>query len=177
MISSMHFTLVFTALLLINLLLKLWLASRQVRHVARHRNEVPADFASAISLPTHQKAADYTLAKLQLGYWDLALDAVVLLGWTLMGGLTLLDNTLMGLTGPGMLQQLLLVLGFMLISGLLNLPISYYQTFKIEQHFGFNNMTTGLWISDLLKSTLVGVVRLPIVCDVDCAQLHHAFIQ
>lgn len=164
MISSMHFTLVFTALLLINLLLKLWLASRQVRHVARHRNEVPTDFASAISLPTHQKAADYTLAKLQLGYWDLALDAVVLLGWTLMGGLTLLDTALMGLTGPGMLQQLLLVFGFMLISGLLNLPISYYQTFKVEQHFGFNNMTPGLWISDLLKSTLVGVVLgLPLI--------------
>ena len=160
----MNFTLLFAALLLINLLLKLWLANRQIRHVANHREQVPADFADAISLPTHQKAADYTLAKLRLGHWDLALDALVLLGWTLMGGLSLLDGWLLEVVGAGMLQQLLLVAGFMLVSGALNLPVSYYQTFHLEQRFGFNNMTVGLWVSDLLKSTLVGaVLGLPLI--------------
>ena len=160
----MNFTLLFAFFLLINLLLKLWLANRQIRHVATHREQVPADFAESISLPTHQKAADYTLAKLRLGHWDLALDALVLLGWTLLGGLSLLDGWLMTITGPGMLQQLLLVMGFMLITGALNLPVSYYQTFHLEQRFGFNNMTIGLWLSDLLKSTLVGaVLGLPLI--------------
>ena len=160
----MNFTLLFAFLLLVNLLLKLWLANRQIRHVSLHRDQVPADFAESISLPTHQKAADYTLAKLRLGHWDLALDAVVLLGWTLLGGLSLLDTWLIGIVGPGMLEQLLLVTGFMLISGLLNLPVSYYQTFHLEQRFGFNNMTFGLWVSDLFKSTLVGaVLGLPLV--------------
>lgn len=164
MMSPMNFTLLFAFLLLVNLLLKLWLANRQIRHVSLHRDQVPADFAESISLPTHQKAADYTLAKLRLGHWDLALDAVVLLGWTLLGGLSLLDTWLIGLVGPGMLEQLLLVTGFMLISGLLNLPVSYYQTFHLEQRFGFNNMTLGLWVSDLFKSTLVGaVLGLPLV--------------
>ena len=162
--SPMNFTLLFAFLLLVNLLLKLWLANRQIRHVSLHRDQVPADFAESISLPTHQKAADYTLAKLRLGHWDLALDAVVLLGWTLLGGLSLLDTWLIGIVGPGMLEQLLLVTGFMLISGLLNLPVSYYQTFHLEQRFGFNNMTFGLWVSDLFKSTLVGaVLGLPLV--------------
>ena len=164
MMSPLNFTLLFAALLLINVLLKLWLANRQIRHVALHREQVPADFAQTISLPTHQKAADYTLAKLRLGHWDLALDTLVLLGWTLMGGLSLLDNGLIGLVGVGMHQQLLLVSAFMLVSGLLNLPVSYYQTFHLEQQFGFNNMTVGLWISDLVKSTLVGaVLGLPLV--------------
>ena len=164
MMSPMNFTLLFAFFLLINLLLKLWLANRQIRHVATHREQVPTDFAESISLPTHQKAADYTLAKLRLGHWDLALDALVLLGWTLLGGLSLLDSWLMTITGPGMLQQLLLVMGFMLITGALNLPVSYYQTFHLEQRFGFNNMTIGLWLSDLLKSTLVGaVLGLPLI--------------
>ena len=65
MMSPLNFTLLFAALLLVNLLLKLWLANRQIRHVANHRGEVPADFAQSITLPTHQKAADYTLAKSQ----------------------------------------------------------------------------------------------------------------
>ena len=103
------FSLVFAALLLIHLGLKLWLANRQIRHVAQHRHQVPADFASSISLETHQKAADYTLAKLRVGHWDLAIDAAMLLGWTLLGGLGWLDQWLMAWVGPGMLQQLLLI--------------------------------------------------------------------
>ena len=161
---SFSFTLAFAGLLLLNLGLKLWLASRQIRHVATHRSTVPDAFKDAIDLPTHQKAADYTLSKLRLGHWDLAIDALLLLAWTLMGGLALLDAWLTDLLGPGMVQQLALVACFMLISGLINLPVSYVQTFKIEQRFGFNNMTLGLWISDMFKGLLVGaVLGLPLL--------------
>jgi len=162
--TSTSFTLAFAGFLTLNLLLKLWLAHRQIRHVAQHRDAVPTAFKEVISQQAHEKAADYTLAKLRLGHWDLAIDAGMLLVWTLLGGLGALDAWLMDVSGPGMLQQLLLVMGFMLISGLVNLPLSYYQTFKIEQHFGFNNMTVGLWLSDLVKGTALGVVLgLPLV--------------
>lgn len=162
--SSTLFTLAFAGFLTLNLLLKLWLAHRQIRHVAQHRDAVPEAFKEVISQQAHEKAADYTLAKLRLGHWDLAIDAAMLLVWTLLGGLGALDAWLMDISGPGMLQQLLLVMGFMLISGLVNLPLSYYQTFKVEQHFGFNNMTVGLWLSDLVKGTALGVVLgLPLV--------------
>ena len=162
--SSTLFTLAFAGFLTLNLLLKLWLAHRQIRHVAQHRNAVPEAFKEVISLQAHEKAADYTLAKLRLGHWDLAIDAAMLLVWTLLGGFGALDAWLMDVSGTGMLQQLLLVLGFMLISGLVNLPLSYYQTFKVEQHFGFNNMTVGLWLSDLVKGTALGLVLgLPLV--------------
>ena len=162
--TSTSFTLAFAGFLTLNLLLKLWLAHRQIRHVAQHRDAVPEAFKEVISQQAHEKAADYTLAKLRLGHWDLAIDAAMLLVWTLLGGLGALDAWLMDVSGPGMLQQLLLVMGFMLISGLVNLPLSYYQTFKVEQHFGFNNMTVGLWLSDLVKGTALGVVLgLPLV--------------
>ncbi|MEY3674518.1 MAG: Protease HtpX [Pseudomonadota bacterium] len=162
--TSTSFTLAFAGFLTLNLLLKLWLAHRQIRHVAQHRDAVPTAFKEVISQQAHEKAADYTLAKLRLGHWDLAIDAGMLLVWTLLGGLGALDAWLMDVSGPGMLQQLLLVMGFMLISGLVNLPLSYYQTFKVEQHFGFNNMTVGLWLSDLVKGTALGVVLgLPLV--------------
>ena len=161
---SFSFTLAFAGLLLLNLGLKLWLANRQIRHVATHRNEVPDAFKEAIDLPTHQKAADYTLSKLRLGHWDLAIDALLLLAWTLMGGLSLLDGWLSEVLGSGMLQQLALVASFMLISGLINLPLSYVQTFKIEQHYGFNKMTVGLWFSDMLKGMAVGaILGLPLL--------------
>jgi STE24 endopeptidase len=97
------------------LLLKFWLASRQIRHVAAHRSQVPAAFAARIPLDAHQKAADYTITKTRFGILELAWGAAVLLGWTLLGGLDVLNQTLLGWIGPGMTQQLALLASFVVI--------------------------------------------------------------
>ena len=161
------FTLLFAAVLVIGLLTRFYLASRQIRHVARHRNEVPAAFASIISLVSHQKAADYTIAKSRFGMLEMAFGAAVLLGWTLLGGIDALNQALMSssLAAYGSLvPQLALLAAFGLISGLLDLPFTLYTTFRLEERFGFNKMTFRLWLADLLKSALVGlVIGLPIV--------------
>jgi len=164
---SLVFTLVFSAVLLLGLLVKFYLSTRQVRHVARHRDAVPAAFAATISLAAHQKAADYTITKARFGLLELAFGTAVLLGWTLLGGLDALNQGLSGTRlaeWSPLAQQLALVAGFGLISGALDLPFTLYSTFKIEERFGFNKMTFKLWLADLLKSTVVGmVVGLPIL--------------
>ena len=144
--------------LLTNVLLKLWLNARQVRHVAQHRGEVPTTFASQISLNDHQKAADYTLAKAKLAQIDILIDAAVLVAWTLMGGLSALNAIVLIYISPGLWQQVVLVLAFTLIGGLVDLPMSLYQTFVLEQKFGFNKMTWKLWFSDSLKGLALGLV-------------------
>ena len=96
MSASLTLTYAFAAALVAGLLLKFWLASRQVRHVARHRDAVPAAFAQTITLAAHQKAADYTVAKSRFGLVEMAWSAAVLLGWTLLGGLGLLNQLLDG---------------------------------------------------------------------------------
>ena len=161
---SLAMTLALAAVLVANLLTKLWLSGRQVRHVAQHRAHVPDAFAHTISLEAHQKAADYTLAKSRVGLIDLALDAITLMAWTLLGGLDLLNQVTLNWLGEGMGQQVALVVSFTLIGGLIGLPLSLYQTFGIEQRFGFNNTTPKLWVSDMLKGLLVGMVLgLPIL--------------
>ncbi len=160
---SVLLTLAFAALLLAGLALRFWLATRQVRHVARHRSAVPAAFAGRIPLAAHQKAADYTIAKTRFGLLEMAISAAVTLGWTLLGGLDMLNRALLEWLGGGMLQQLALLGAFALIGGLIDLPTTLYKTFVIEQRFGFNKMTPRLWLGDLLKSTLMGaIVGLPI---------------
>ncbi len=157
-------TLVFAMALLGGMVLKFWLASRQIRHVAQHRGAVPQAFASQISLGAHQKAADYTIAKSRLGLLELALGAAVLLGWTLMGGLDALNQSLLAWIGGGLWQQLALLAAFSLIGGLIDLPLTLYQTFELEERFGFNKMTWKLWLMDLVKSSLIGIaIGLPIV--------------
>ncbi|MEO8390506.1 MAG: M48 family metallopeptidase [Polaromonas sp.] len=164
---SLVFTGVFSAFLVLGLLTKFYLASRQIRHVARNRNRVPDAFAATITLQAHQKAADYTIAKARFGMLEMAFGAAVLLGWTLLGGIDALNQAIAssGLAAYGVLvPQLALLAVFGLISGVLDLPFTLYSTFRIEERFGFNKMTLKLWLADLLKSTLVGVViGLPIV--------------
>ncbi|WP_312305497.1 M48 family metallopeptidase [Pulveribacter sp.] len=160
---SLLLTYAFAAALVAGLLLKFWLASRQARHVAQHRGAVPAPFAARIALTAHQKAADYTLARTRFGLLQLAFGSAVLLGWTLLGGLDVLNQALLAWLGGGMLQQLALLGCFALISGLLDLPAQLYQTFVLEQRFGFNQMTPRLWLADLAKSTLLGaLIGLPL---------------
>jgi STE24 endopeptidase len=156
-------TAAFAVALVLGLVVKFWLASRQIRHVARHRDQVPPAFAATITPAAHRKAADYTIAKTRFGLLEMAFGAAVLLGWTLLGGLDLLNQALLRAMGPGMLQQLALLATFALVGGLLELPFSLHQTFGIEQRFGFNKMSPRLWLADLAKSVLVGAaIGLPI---------------
>jgi STE24 endopeptidase len=163
---SLFATLVFALVLVAGLLVQVWLASRQVRHVARNRHAVPAAFAQTVSLAAHQKAADYTLAKARLGLFEIALGTAVLLGWTLLGGLDALNRALLALLGDGypMAQQLALVGAFALIGSLIDLPMELYRSFVLEARFGFNKMTPRLWLADLLKTTVLAtLIGLPLV--------------
>lgn len=160
---ALLFTAVFCALLLTGVALRTVLASRQIRHVVRHRSTVPTAFADNITVAAHQKAADYTVAKARFGLLEMSIEAALLLGWTLLGGLDWLNQTLLSSMGGGLWQQLALLASFVVIGGLITLPLGWWSTFRIEERFGFNKMTMGMWLGDLLKGALVGgLVGLPI---------------
>jgi len=159
-------TAAFATALLVSLAVKLWLATRQMRHVAAHRGQVPLAFEGHVTLQAHAKAADYTLAKGRLGLVGMAFGSAVLLAWTLLGGLDALNTALRDALLPSwgtMAYQLALLTAFALIGGLVELPLDWYSTFRVEQRHGFNRMTTRLWLLDMLKGAAVGaVVGLPL---------------
>ena len=164
--QALLLSLLFAAALLASMGVKFWLASRQMRHVAAHRNEVPADFASTVTLTAHQRAADYTLAKGRFGLLSTAFSTLVLLGWTLLGGLDALNGWLLEAVQPrwgDMAYQLSLLVAFALVAGALDLPFDLYNTFRIEQRFGFNRMTWRMVLGDMLKGLAVAaVIGLPL---------------
>jgi STE24 endopeptidase len=163
---SHDLTLLFALALVASLTVKLWLATRQMRHVAAHRASVPAPFAGTVSLAAHQRAADYTLAKGRLSLLSLSFTSLVLLGWTLLGGLEALNVAVREAVLPrwgAMPYQLALLSAFLLLNGLLELPFSLYETFVLEQRFGFNRMTWRLYLADGLKMlALSAVLGLPL---------------
>lgn len=162
--NSYAFSVLFVSFLIVTVCLRFWLSSRHMRHVLKHRAAVPPEFASAIPLAAHQKAADYTVAKVKLGLVGLLFGTATLLGFTLMGGLQWLWLALQPITGGGMMQQMALLVAFAVISGVLDLPLDYYSQFVLEQRFGFNKMTLRLWLVDMVKGMALGAaIGLPLI--------------
>ena len=137
------------AALVVAVALRLWLSARQVRHVRAHRDAVPDAFAGEVPLEAHRKAADYTIARQRLGRVALAARTLVLLAWTLGGGLALLDGAIDGVA---------FVLAALFINELALLPLALYATFGLEQRFGFNRTTPRLFLIDLGKETLLALL-------------------
>jgi STE24 endopeptidase len=149
------FSWVFLAALTGYLALKLWLAQRQLRHVAANRARVPEAFADKIQLDAHRKAADYTLAKTRLGRLELVYSSLLLVGWTLGGGLQWLDQAWQHLQWSNMATGVAVLTCTFMIMAVLELPFSIYHTFGIEARFGFNRTSPATFVSDLLKQTLL----------------------
>lgn len=155
----MHpFSILFLIAILVHAAVHLWLGARHARHVLGHRDRVPAEFADSIALAQHQRAADYTLARLRLGRIDLLVGHALLIGWTLGGGLDALDRALAALLGASLWQGVAFLLLALLLMGLLELPLAAWRTFVLEQRFGFNRTTPRTFAFDLLKRTALLLV-------------------
>lgn len=149
------FTLIFIAALGLTTLTRLWLANRQLGHISAHRDVVPDDFSGQIALDAHRRAADYTSAKTRLGLVNTLLEAALLLALTLGGGIQALADFLPTWLDSDLWRGVALILGVLLISALIELPLDLYRTFGIDARFGFNKMTPALFLSDLLKQILL----------------------
>ncbi|MGH8704861.1 MAG: M48 family metallopeptidase [Burkholderiales bacterium] len=144
---------------------RLWLAARQARHVRAHRDAVPASFAGTIPLAAHQKAADYTVAKVRLGVADLLVGVALLLVLTFGGLLEWLSRAWAALAAPGGIAHgVALVVTLVVLLSAAELPLSAYRTFVIEARFGFNRMTVALFVADLARhAALAAALGVPLL--------------
>ena len=155
----MHtFTAVFLTLLVIVVAAQLWLAQRQIAHVAAHRGTVPREFEDQVPLDAHKKAADYTLARARLGRIENIYGAILLLAWTIGGGLNLVDEFWRRHFERELATGVAFLLSVVLLTGVLELPFTVYRTFVLEREFGFNRTTLGVFVMDLIKQTVLAVL-------------------
>ena len=156
--TASSFTALFLLALATSVCVRLWLARRQIAHVAAHREEVPPAFAARIGIAAHRKAADYTLAKQRLAMLHVGVDAALLLAMTLGGGLAAIVAWTETLAVGPIWRDVAMFAIAGVIYGAVSLPFSWYHTFRIEERFGFNRMTLGLWLTDLAKGLAVAIV-------------------
>ena len=158
-----HFTQVFVAFLLLTLAIRLWLKLRHIAHITAHSAAVPPEFAATITLESHQKAARYTIERSRLAIVETLVEAGLLLAWTLGGGLQFAHD----FWAPrldGLFYGVAMIFSLIFVSGLIDLPFSLYRQFVVEARYGFNRMTLGLFFSDLIKQTLLGLaIGTPVI--------------
>lgn len=154
-----NLTFLFLALLVSTTLIRVWLGRRHVSYIQSHRNQVPAAFNPSISLDAHQKAADYSSAKTRTALLETVFQAALLAALTVGGGLQLIDDMWRGfLPDQEILRGAAVILSALVVSSLLDLPFDYYRTFVVDQHFGFNKMTPGMYFMDMIKHSIVGLL-------------------
>lgn len=145
------FTSIFLAAFVIYVAVHIWLTLRHQRHVQAHRDTVPAAFAAQIPLDAHRKAADYTVAYMRLERVEIAWNALLLLGWTLGGGIDALDRLWRAAEWSPLATGTAFLLSAFAIMAILYLPAALYRVFVIEQRFGFNRMSLRLFVTDQAK--------------------------
>jgi STE24 endopeptidase len=152
-------TILFVALLALTTLTRIWLGKRHVRYIQAHRDKVPVAFDQNISLEAHQKAADYSSAKTRLGLAEVSVQAILLLILTVGGGLQFIDVVWReALPDHEIIRGAIVILSALIVSALIDLPFDFYRTFVVDQHFGFNKMTPAMFVSDMIKHAIVGLI-------------------
>ncbi|CAC9539927.1 Uncharacterized integral membrane endopeptidase Bmul_2226 [uncultured Gammaproteobacteria bacterium] len=158
------FTLVFLIATLGYVVALLWLNVRQDKAVTKSFSAVPAEFSEKITLAQHQKAAEYTQAKLTVNHFEIIFSTLVLLAWTLGGGLNWLDNTWQALSYNALNSGVFFIMSLILIASVIDLPFGLYRTFVLEEKFGFNKMDGKTFIGDLFKELLLMlIIGLPLI--------------
>jgi STE24 endopeptidase len=141
------------------LILKLYLNFRQSATIKANINKVPTSFSQTISLAEHQKGAEYNLAKLQLDNLHLIFTTIVVLLFTLGGGIQVINNISAKLVNSNSLTYGVAIIAiFSIVNSILELPFSIYATFGIEEKFGFNKTTLKTFITDLIKSNILAII-------------------
>jgi STE24 endopeptidase len=159
------FTTLFLVLVFISVATQQWLGRRQIAYVTAHRGSVPSAFSANISLESHQKAADYSVAKSRLNLVENLATTALLLVLTLGGGIQWVDQHMATLLPQQeLIRGVLVILSILLISSLVELPFDYYRSFVIDAKFGFNKMTPAIFFKDVIKHALVGLAMgLPLL--------------
>jgi STE24 endopeptidase len=151
-------TILFLVAVVSHLSVRLWLSVRQVRHVRARRDEVPPAFADSIAPEEHHKAADYTAERQRLGRWEIAWDTLLLLIFTIGGGIERVGSFVAALGFGTVATGTLHVLSVFTILAIASLPFSVWRTFVLEARFGFNRTTPRIFFIDLVKGALLGAL-------------------
>ena len=127
-------------------------------NASRWSNELPKELQGIYDEEKYRKSQDYSKANMRFGLITSSFSLALILGFLLIGGFAYLDNWVRQFTEHPVLMALLFfgIIGF--ASDILSTPFNIYDTFVIEEKFGFNRTTVKTYITDKIKGWLLAII-------------------
>ena len=119
---------------------------------------LPGEFEGVFDPELYRKSQSYTRTRTLFGLSAGTFDLLVLLVFWFAGGFDLMDGIVRGFGLNAILTGLIYIGVLVLLKAALSLPWSVYSTFVIEERFGFNKTTPGVFAADLVKGVVLGVL-------------------
>ncbi len=140
-----------------------WLDYINIKHMKQKGLAIPPGFEEYINEELLKKTHAYTIEHNTVGLVESVVSNIITLVFIYGGLLAIYSSWVSSLSALFMIQGILFFLILSYAGSLLSIPFSLYNTFKIENRYGFNTMTMKLWVTDLIKSTLISTVLMGIV--------------
>ncbi|MCG3112087.1 MAG: M48 family metallopeptidase [Candidatus Manganitrophus sp. SB1] len=122
------------------------------------RRELPEEFQGVYDPEAYRKSQEYLRVKTRFGILTATVGLIALLAFWFSGGFNLIDLWVRS-WGFGPIVTGLAYIGILVfLRSLLSLPFQIYDTFVIEERFGFNKMTPATFVADLIKGTVLGLL-------------------
>lgn len=138
-----------------------WLRHINLQHLKQYGNMVPEGFEGAIDEEKLRISSAYTFDSSRCGLWASIFDNALLIVFLFGGLLAIYDHFVSGLGASSfIISAIIFFIALTWCQTLLGVPFNIYETFRIEARYGFNTTTPRIWISDLLKSQLIGTLLL-----------------
>lgn len=128
--------------------LRMYISVMQISYINVEKQKSPVLMPAS----KYKIAAEYAVAKEKLSVAEAFVDYVLFVWWVLMGFSWMASWIQFQ---DGILQSVFFLFGFVFINYLVGLPFELYQKFKIDEAFGFNQMTFKIYLADTLKSALM----------------------
>jgi len=138
-----------------NLLIELVLSVLNQKNILK---PWPKEVRGIFSQAQVKRAVEYSQANFRFGAIAKVISTAIMVIMITEGGFNFVNGFVIDMTNNELIQALLYFGILMGANQLISIPFSYYQTFVIEDKFGFNNSTVKLFVADIIKSLLLGAV-------------------
>ena len=162
----------FLALTFLQLIFFLRIEQMNRNHLRKHGQQVPVVFAGFIDSRKLAQMAAYSWDKSRFSSLHHFFSELLLLTLLLSGFLPGIDDWISAWGFPSMVSGFIFLLMLTILSSLSALPFAYYQTFVLEEKYGFNRSSLRTWIGDHIKSALLSLVLFALILSLVLWMIH-----
>ena len=146
---------ILVTIIVADFILESWLELLNLKNLSE---KLPDELKDLYDAEKYVQSQSYERTNIRFGLITSTFNLILILGMFFLDGFAFVDSLAANISTHPVLRPLIFfgILGLAL--DLLNTPFAVYDTFVIEQRFGFNKTTPGLFVADKLKGWLLSVV-------------------